>query len=690
MFKRILLLLFFTMVNGFSNSLLYSSLDSILFSSLTTFISSENGIGWTVAEDYANTYFVFTDASTGEIVFVKLIDWASVNSPNVEVVKRETPEVILPKTMVEWQQAITLISALKGTWSFQGIIVPKEIELPASFSWLNVVAPQLSFFEEDDLEEPVELPAMFNWQAVVALSLRITYVPTDDVVVTFPDLFDWDVVIPPTIPPEESLFVEEIVDLPMSFNWQSVDVPMLPNIVEEIVVNLPDNFSWISVDRWQLPVPEVVSDPVVIIPNAFDWNTVITLVLPQDDVFTAEPINYTPSLNWSITRLPTPEVVTGKIPVVEFSPIVTWHNLQRITLEQVVLFNEEPVELISSLNWPVAANRFNQMNHTINIRTEVDWDTAKHHATGYSRYFHYNNILTKNFIGLRMDEFWKLSPSDIASLDWWVDKLANPPAVDYQPLTTPLSSVRAVADLRVPMNLTEMNNQLDELAWFKTKGYNYVLVVYLGEQDLTYLANTLEVLQQNGWKFIFSNSQLWRKSIYLDPELYRQAYGLIVPYCEFGISGWRDLSNGEHWMTQRNPNQLHDLQTLTSLAREVNPNLPMLGEKWFYDRDNLITFNPPWVDGVVLGNVGHAVGVVSPNPTGFANLLGDKNILAVVTGVKPWYGFDEDRIKEQHLLSQKIEDKFLASGRYLGTVTLIGASRTDNDSLCNSKYRFTD
>jgi len=221
--------------------------------------------------------------------------------------------------------------------------------------------------------------------------------------------------------------------------------------------------------------------------------------------------------------------------------------------------------------------------------------------------------------------------------------LQNPPVVEKRPLKLK-KYVKAIADLRVPLNEFEYKNQMAEAAWFKERGYNTLIVTFLGESDLSYLSRTLQELKRARWKFVLAPSVLWKKTMYIDPELYKQAFALIVPYCDFALCAWRDMSNGRHWREEEKLTRARDLRIIASLIREADPDLPIVGEQFYHGHDEPMgAFHDTWTDGTTLLNVGAVLEMQVPNVELLRKRVEDDKVLAVITGVKPYHGFDPHR-----------------------------------------------
>jgi hypothetical protein len=165
-------------------------------------------------------------------------------------------------------------------------------------------------------------------------------------------------------------------------------------------------------------------------------------------------------------------------------------------------------------------------------------------------------------------------------LAWWNQKLAEPQKTDLKTIAMPdISNLRMIAQVVSPRTETGTENQTAELGYFKSIGFNGALLVWKGESPED-LAKIAKGLQAEGWilAWTFGPEEDNESRNYVDPDKYREACRQILPYCAFAIPAWRKatLIHGISSGDETYANKYRAI--LTSLIREVNPMIPVMGE----------------------------------------------------------------------------------------------------------------
>jgi hypothetical protein len=169
---------------------------------------------------------------------------------------------------------------------------------------------------------------------------------------------------------------------------------------------------------------------------------------------------------------------------------------------------------------------------------------------------------------------------DREALTWWNQTFAAP-LKENQALTMPdISALRMIGQIVTPRTETEEENQLTELTWFRSQGFNGALLVWRGEPPET-LAKLAKRLQSDGWMLAltYGPEEQAETRNYVDPGEYREACRQILPYCAFAIPCWRKATFGHmlHF-TGSEISARKYRAALTSLIRETNPTIPVMGE----------------------------------------------------------------------------------------------------------------
>jgi len=188
-----------------------------------------------------------------------------------------------------------------------------------------------------------------------------------------------------------------------------------------------------------------------------------------------------------------------------------------------------------------------------------------------------------------------VSPSLYSNLKSWVN--ASKLVSTIAPVSFDAKGLRAIAEVATPNSTEEAANQVAELAWAKSQGYNAALVVWRGESPLA-LSGIAASLKADGWKVIFAYSPNEGNQFSNTPMQIKEAASLILPYCDAALLGWR-ASSIPHFQGAMKVYA----NIVASAYREVSPKIPLIGE-WFYSAtpENLVF---PGKSGTLIVNVGY-------------------------------------------------------------------------------------
>jgi len=166
------------------------------------------------------------------------------------------------------------------------------------------------------------------------------------------------------------------------------------------------------------------------------------------------------------------------------------------------------------------------------------------------------------------------------ALTWWNQTFAAP-LKENQALAMPdISALRMIGQIVTPRTETEEENQLAELTWFRSQGFNGALLVWRGEPPEA-LAKIAKQLKSDGWmlSLTYGPEEQAETRNYVDPGEYREACRQILPSCAFAIPCWRKATFGHmlHF-TGSEISARKYRSALTSLIREAYPTIPVMGE----------------------------------------------------------------------------------------------------------------
>ena len=147
----------------------------------------------------------------------------------------------------------------------------------------------------------------------------------------------------------------------------------------------------------------------------------------------------------------------------------------------------------------------------------------------------------------------------------------------YEPITKVVmpSNVRMIAEVRLPKN-QEQQGILDiNLEYYKTVGYNAVLLAFSGDEDpsalrdlAVYIKNTYNY---NVW-YTFGPTENIVNQTFIDPDTYSVILQALAPVCSGYLSGWKRTSVHLFYQDDK------FMQYTATKIRAANPTIPILGE----------------------------------------------------------------------------------------------------------------
>ena len=255
--------------------------------------------------------------------------------------------------------------------------------------------------------------------------------------------------------------------------------------------------------------------------------------------------------------------------------------------------------------------------------------------------------------------------------------------------------VRMISEVMLPKNAGQFATLRENLEYYRTRGYNAVLVTFDGSEAPSDLRNLVKYLRYLNWEvwFAFSGPERLDASVFVDPARLKDQLAALAEYSAGMILGWRRTS--AHLLLQ----DASFMNYLSSCAREANPGLMILGEA-YYGNTAEHPHEGQWGWGVNLP--AYASGAVLCN-FGYINVdaeavcrklapaeIGRVPLFAVVVGQKPYYltadpnGFSQE---VNQAIKERIEAKFVAAG-CRGTVTLQDDGRhLSSNNLSETLYR---
>jgi hypothetical protein len=255
-----------------------------------------------------------------------------------------------------------------------------------------------------------------------------------------------------------------------------------------------------------------------------------------------------------------------------------------------------------------------------------------------------------------------------------------------------ITKQRLIGEVVTPINESEEVNQYKELAYFKSIGYDGVLLVWYGENP-TKLIEIAHKLVSDGWKVNAAyGSASWRYSYNDFTKLTEFAMG-VAKICDGIVPLWRGVSPNH--FTHKAKDKDAAILEASSMARvvcglfsDVNPLIKTYGVRIIIGSAELpesheANFNNAY--GMVVQNIGQGDTPLEHIQVG---LSGHETKMVLVIGPNAYYKttrFRKDITDgDARRICNFIEDKMLNEEVVSSTVTLAGDGH--NDGLTKTKW----
>lgn len=169
-------------------------------------------------------------------------------------------------------------------------------------------------------------------------------------------------------------------------------------------------------------------------------------------------------------------------------------------------------------------------------------------------------------------------------LEQWYDiyhQTVDP--IEFVPIP---DGVRMVAEVRLPETESQEEILDENLAHYKSLGYNAVLVAFDTTEDMLQLRVLIDKIKRQGFGVWFTFAGATSKvsgtthltdttSVFPDPVLLKKYLTYFAPLCDGYIGMWKRTS--AHFFIQDQPY----MDYIARCVREGNPNIPVVGEIYF-------------------------------------------------------------------------------------------------------------
>lgn len=239
------------------------------------------------------------------------------------------------------------------------------------------------------------------------------------------------------------------------------------------------------------------------------------------------------------------------------------------------------------------------------------------------------------------------------------------------------NSIRMITEVRMPKTGDGYRILADNLAYYKSRGYDAALLTFYGTEspdELLDLARRIRAAGLAVW-FAYSGPERLQHSIFIDPARLRGQIRALAPISDGMLLGWRRTS--PHLFLADAPY----MAFVASCARQTNPSIPIVGE--FYVGNTAehphegqfgIGVNcPSWASAAIVMNFGY-LNVSQADALALArrHLPKGMALLGASLGEWPYYLSLHPTGKSQETnqqIKETIEKRFAGAGA-LGTITL--------------------
>lgn len=244
------------------------------------------------------------------------------------------------------------------------------------------------------------------------------------------------------------------------------------------------------------------------------------------------------------------------------------------------------------------------------------------------------------------------------------------------PARIPLAkSARVISEVRMPRTGGGFRILAENLAYYKTRGYDTALLTFYGTESPDELKDLARRIRESGlaiW-FAYSGPERLQHSIFIAPSRLAALIRALAPLSDAMLLGWRRTS--AHLFIMDPPYMAY----IASCARRANPSLPIIGELYYgntaeYPHEGQTGFGvncPEWASAVMQFNYGY----LNTEPLSALEIARKKcpglPVVEAIHGHHPYYL----SLKPNHLSQQRnqqikeyIEKRFTGAGA-LATIT---------------------
>ena len=236
---------------------------------------------------------------------------------------------------------------------------------------------------------------------------------------------------------------------------------------------------------------------------------------------------------------------------------------------------------------------------------------------------------------------------------------------------------RMISEIKLPKNREQFDILEKNLEYYKSRGYNSVLISFNGGENHQELSNLVKYIRYKGFRsyFTFGGEESLYVSVFVNPDKLKKQLQSLAEYSEGFILGWRRTSS--HLFEQ----DIQYMNYMTDCVRSVNKNCLIIGEVYYgntakYPHQYKYGFGynlPNYASATLIVNFGFsAVKADSVVKEIIPEKIGNSyNQIAVVVGTNPYFltKYKNNLTQEENQKEkEKLELKFKNAG-CKGTIT---------------------
>jgi hypothetical protein len=427
----------------------------------------------------------------------------------------------------------------------------------------------------------------------------------------------------------------------------------------------------------------------------------------EDKKFSINWEQIIPNIDQYLPKIPSLNIVKIDLPKIDLPEIDTKlldDDLQNLNIKTNINKEIESTKIISEIE---TTSNSNINDYTVNLEillnddsiSSIDKDlsnsdlqldklTATYDFNAYNE-FKTNYLALKNMIKDKRYLYYDNEIIHSNFLKKWISIYKNYSNKKFDTIKL-TNKFRMISEIRMPKSYKEFEILKTNLNYYKSRGYDSVLIVFDGSETPNDLENLVKYVKYLNLRPFgaFGGRETLHTSIFLEPDMFSKQLKSIAKYCEGFIIGWRRTS--AHLIEQDD----EFMNFIIENVRSANSQIHIFGEI-YYGNNAKNEGENNWGISKNIPNCSSAImlvnfGFLSINTdyvvNSFAKKLTNVPLIGLVVGHRPYYLSTHKNNYSQEknqLIKEKIESKFIKSGCF-STITLHDDGRDSSDSINNN------